>query len=267
MISWATQDVRLHYDYISPSGTTEIRSLPNLPRGEIVHARTHPNQVSEPAILEGITEFFFILDGHAELWRVDGSLEEVTELLPGRCIMMPPGTPFQYTTGRHQLEFLVITAPRWEREKWRQANYGRWSEDEMGRGAAARSDTLPSWTADLRNAICRPAPDGSDICPLLEVDAGGFAHCTLKQGLCSKAVKHNTVDEIWFVLGGRGTIWRMSEDSETATDLLRPGRCITIPVGTSFQFKSEGNSPLRIGIGTFPKWPGESEAQLVVGPW
>jgi hypothetical protein len=46
MVPWATQDVKLRYDYLSPAGTTEIRLLPNLPRGEIVHATT-PRIVSQ----------------------------------------------------------------------------------------------------------------------------------------------------------------------------------------------------------------------------
>jgi mannose-6-phosphate isomerase-like protein (cupin superfamily) len=267
MDPWATQDVGLRYDRLSPSGTTEIRLLPNLPRGEIVHATTRPYRVSAPATLDGLTEFFFVLDGHGELWRGDDHIDEVTELLPGRCVMMPERTLFQYRTGSQHLEFLVITAPRFEPARWSPASRGRWSADEIGLGSAAGTKPQSSWMADLHETIGRPAPDGSEIRPLLECEDGGFAHCTLKQGACAKAIKHRTVDEIWFVLGGRGKIWRKNEAGQTAEDPLRPGRCITIPVGTSFQFRSEADSPLRIGIGTFPKWPGEDEALMVVGPW
>lgn len=267
MVPWATQDVRLRYDYMSPSEATEIRLLPNLPSGEIVHAITPPHRVSTPAMLDGITEFFFVLGGYAELWRADDHVEEVTQLVPGRCVRMPPSTLFQYRTGSQRLEFLVITAPRWERERWSPATRGRWSADEFGLGLTPGTEPQSSWTADIREEVDYVAPDGSEIRLLLEEEAGGFAHCTLKQGLCSHAVKHKTVDEIWFVLGGGGRIWRMSEDGQAAEDLLRPGRCVTIPVGTHFQFRSETVSPLRIGIGTFPKWPGRDEAQLVEGRW
>jgi mannose-6-phosphate isomerase-like protein (cupin superfamily) len=267
MDPWATQDVRLLYDYVAPSGATEIRLLPNLPQGEIVHATTPPQRISAPARLDGIAEFFFVLGGQAELWRADGHGEEVTELFAGRCVKMPPGTLFQYRTGSQRLEFLVITAPRWERNRWRHAERGRWSADEIGLGVAVGTKPRSSWTADVRERIDKIAPDGSEIRLLLDDDAGGFAHCSLKQGLCSEAIKHKTVDEIWFVLGGKGTIWRRSEAGQAAEDLLRPGRCITIPVGISFQFRAEAESPLRIGIATFPKWPGDDEAQSVDGPW
>jgi mannose-6-phosphate isomerase-like protein (cupin superfamily) len=266
MVPWATQDVGLRYDRLSPSGTTEIRLLPNLPRGEIVHATTRPYRVSEPATLDGLTEFFFVLDGHGELWRADDHIDEVTELLPGRCVKMPERTLYQYRTGSEHLEFLVITAPRFEPARWSRASRGRWSADEIGLGSAAGTKPQSSWTADIHETIGRVAPDGSEIRPLLECEAGGFAHCTLKQGACAKAIEHRAVDEIWFVLGGKGMIWRRNEAGQ-ATEDLRPGRCITIPVGTSFQFRSEPDSPLRIGIGTFPKWRGDDEALMVDGPW
>jgi mannose-6-phosphate isomerase-like protein (cupin superfamily) len=180
---------------------------------------------------------------------------------------MPQGTLYQYRTGSQHLTFLVITAPRFDRARWRPAARGRWSADEIGLGLPAGTEPQLSWTADVRETIDYAAPDGSEIRLLLEDEAGGFAHCTLKQGSCAKAIKHRSVDEIWFVFGGKGRIWRRSEAGQEAEDLLYPGQCITIPVGTSFQFKSEAESPLRVGIATFPKWPGDNEAQIVDGPW
>lgn len=51
------------------------------------------------------------------------------------------------------------------------------------------------------------------------------------------------------------------------TVALEPGVCLTIPLGTRFQFRA---SPLEgvaaIGI-TMPPWPGQDEATLVTGPW
>jgi mannose-6-phosphate isomerase-like protein (cupin superfamily) len=43
--------------------------------------------------------------------------------------------------------------------------------------------------------------------------------------------------------------------------------CLTIPLGTHFQFRSHGKEPLSaIGV-TMPPWPGEDEAYDVEGPW
>jgi mannose-6-phosphate isomerase-like protein (cupin superfamily) len=258
-MDWATQDLSLVSDRLAPSGATEIRLLPSLARGEIVHATTSAQVVSKPAILESVTEFFYVLEGRGELWRGDATVDDVVALLPGRCVKTRPGTAYQYRTGSESLAFLVITAPRWQHEQWSQQPRGWWSDHELGHGPAPRAEPQRDWTADLRPKLDYAAPDGSEIRLLLDADAGGCAHCTLGPGRCSAAVRHRTVDEIWFVLGGRGQMWRRSASDETAEDELRPGRFVTIPVGTAFQFRASDESPLRILIGTFPKWPGPDE--------
>ena len=48
------------------------------------------------------------------------------------------------------------------------------------------------------------APDGSDVRILLTRPAGGMAHFELAAGETSRAIVHRTVEEIWYVLGGRG---------------------------------------------------------------
>jgi len=48
---------------------------------------------------------------------------------------------------------------------------------------------------------------------------------------------------------------------------LEPGTCLSIPVGTSFQFRSLGGGPLAAVAVTMPPWPGEDEAREVSGAW
>ena len=55
------------------------------------------------------------------------------------------------------------------------------------------------------------APDGSDVRVLLKTPRGGMAHFELAGGRVSDAIFHRTVDEIWFVLSGRGEMWRSRE--------------------------------------------------------
>jgi mannose-6-phosphate isomerase-like protein (cupin superfamily) len=110
------------------------------------------------------------------------------------------------------------------------------------------------------------APDGSDVRVLLQLGAGGMAHFELAPGRTSKAVTHRTVEEIWYFVGGHGQMWRRRGEREAIVDLL-PGVCLTIRLGTQFQFRSNGSEPLAaIGI-TMPPWPGEGEAIAVPGPW
>jgi mannose-6-phosphate isomerase-like protein (cupin superfamily) len=110
------------------------------------------------------------------------------------------------------------------------------------------------------------APDGSQVCVLLALAGGSMAHFELRPGQVSRAVVHRTVEEIWYVLAGRGEMWRADEAREEVVPLV-PGTCITIPVGTRFQFRSTGQAPLEaVGV-TMPPWPGEGEAVPVAGPW
>ena len=115
-----------------------------------------------------------------------------------------------------------------------------------------------------RDAI---APDGSDVRILLGLTGGGMAHFQLPPGQTSRAVTHRTVEEIWFFLSGRGEMWR-SQDGQTETIVpLESGVCLTIPLGTHFQFRSLGPEPLAVLAVTMPPWPGEGEAIIVEGKW
>jgi mannose-6-phosphate isomerase-like protein (cupin superfamily) len=110
------------------------------------------------------------------------------------------------------------------------------------------------------------APDGSDVRILLGLDRGGMAHFELAPGETSVAVAHHTIEEIWYFLSGRGEMWRKLDDQKEVVP-VDPGTCITIPVGTHFQFRSFGYEPLAaIGV-TMPPWPGEGEAYQVEGQW
>ena len=110
------------------------------------------------------------------------------------------------------------------------------------------------------------APDGSDVRILLGLDRGGMAHFELPPGRTSIAVTHRTVEEIWFFLSGSGEMWRKQGEREEVVRVER-GVCLTIPLGTHFQFRAVGTVPLAaVGV-TMPPWPGEDEAVIVRGIW
>ena len=110
------------------------------------------------------------------------------------------------------------------------------------------------------------APDGSDVRILLGLDGGTMAHFQLAPGETTLAIRHRTVEEIWYILAGTGEMWRKQTDRETV-ESLTPGICITIPVGTHFQFRALGDEPLAAVAITMPPWPGEDEAVFVDGRW
>ena len=110
------------------------------------------------------------------------------------------------------------------------------------------------------------APDGSDVRVLLGLSGGGLAHFELAAGKVAHAVVHRTVEEIWFVVAGRGEMWRKQGDREE-TVVLEPGVSLSIPLGTHFQFRASPSEGVAAVAVTMPPWPGEGEALLVRGPW
>src|SRR4051794_35682497 len=116
-------------------------------------------------------------------------------------------------------------------------------------------------TLRLDDAPVVVAPDGSDVHVLLARPGGSMAGFVLPPGRVSAAVAHRSVDEIWYVLDGRGEMWRRSRSREFVVP-LEAGVCLTIPVGTAFQFRATGSQPLRAVAITMPPWPGPDEAEI-----
>lgn len=110
------------------------------------------------------------------------------------------------------------------------------------------------------------APDGSEVRILASVASGSMAEFTLPPGAVSKAMAHRTVEEVWCIIAGKGRMWRKSANAEDVTE-LSPGVSLSIPLGTAFQFRCDGNTPLvAVGV-TMPPWPGAGEAYAVPGRW
>ena len=110
------------------------------------------------------------------------------------------------------------------------------------------------------------APDGSEIRPLLRMQGGSLVHCTLPPGSVTQAVRHRTVEELWYFLGGVGQVWRRDGEVEEIVDVYA-GVALSIPLGTHFQFRATCSEPLTFVIVTMPPWPGPDEAVPVPGKW
>jgi mannose-6-phosphate isomerase-like protein (cupin superfamily) len=77
------------------------------------------------------------------------------------------------------------------------------------------------------------------------------------------------VQEIWYIIAGGGEMWRRQGDQETIV-VLRPEICLTIPLGTAFQFRAAAiGESLQVVAVTIPPWPvdGDDEARPEHGPW
>lgn len=110
------------------------------------------------------------------------------------------------------------------------------------------------------------APDGSEVRLLCNTSGGSMAHFRLAPGGVSKPIRHRTIDEVWYITAGEGRMWLSFDDADDVAD-LRPGISVSLPLGTRFQFRCDGATPLEaVGVAT-PPWPGTDEAIPVEGPW
>ncbi|MEM7221093.1 MAG: cupin [Pseudomonadota bacterium] len=120
----------------------------------------------------------------------------------------------------------------------------------------------------LPDAIVTPAPDGSEVHELARDERASMAIFRLPGHGVSRAVRHRSVSDYWFVYSGDGEIWRRLGDDEQNTP-LRPGVSLIIPSGTAFQFRA-GALDLEIVATTVPGWDtidADGEVEFVAGPW
>ena len=110
------------------------------------------------------------------------------------------------------------------------------------------------------------APDGSEVRLLAAAKRGSMAHFRLAAGAVSKPVRHRTVEELWYFVGGQGEMWRRDRGGEEVVPVAT-GVSVSIPVGTIFQFRATGDSLLEAVAVTMPPWPGMDEAVPAEGIW
>jgi mannose-6-phosphate isomerase-like protein (cupin superfamily) len=128
---------------------------------------------------------------------------------------------------------------------------------------------MPSTAFDTKRVGVAPdviATDGCEVRVLCATSRGGMALFTLGPGMVGKAVAHRTIEELWFVTRGRGRMWRKSGEREDIAELVS-GVSVSLPTGTHFQLRCDGDEPLEAVAVTMPPWPGEGEAYIVAGRW
>ncbi len=140
-------------------------------------------------------------------------------------------------------------------------NAGNEGHDDR-RSTPSPSAAHPSRPARLR--ALQAGADGSRVHVLLSLAGGSMATFTLQPGQVSAAVRHRTVEELWYLLAGAGQMWRRDASSESIAE-LSPGLRLSVPLGTAFQFRCSGGTPLVAVAVTLPPWPGEDEAQPATG--
>jgi mannose-6-phosphate isomerase-like protein (cupin superfamily) len=100
-------------DAKSPAGA-DIRYLMDSETGGMIHSTVPPHQVNKATVHATVNEFWYVLEGHGEIWRDDGQESSITVLVPGTSIDIPVGTAFQYrNVSDVDLTFICITMPPW----------------------------------------------------------------------------------------------------------------------------------------------------------
>ncbi len=125
---------------------------------------------------------------------------------------------------------------------------------------------MPPETRPLAEAPDAIAPDGMEVRLLTRIAAGSMAHFRMPPRTVGRAVRHRTVAEVWYFLAGAGEMW-LSGDAGARTVAVHPGLSLSIPVGTAFQLRNDGDAPLDAVAVTAPPWPGDDEAVIVEGAW
>lgn len=100
-------------DAKSPAGA-DIRFLIDGKTGNMIHSTVPPHQTNRATVHATVSEFWFVLEGHGEIWRDDGTDSSITDLVPGTAIDIPVGTAFQYrSVSDRELKFICISMPPW----------------------------------------------------------------------------------------------------------------------------------------------------------
>jgi mannose-6-phosphate isomerase-like protein (cupin superfamily) len=103
-------------DARSPAGA-DIRYLLDGNSGNMIHSTVPPHQINRATLHATVSEFWYVLEGHGEIWRSDGLNSSITELVPGTAIDIPVGTAFQYrNVSNRDLKFICIAMPPWPGE-------------------------------------------------------------------------------------------------------------------------------------------------------
>jgi mannose-6-phosphate isomerase-like protein (cupin superfamily) len=100
----------------SPAGA-DIRFLMHGTTGNMIHSTVPPHQTNRATVHATVSEFWYVLEGHGEIWRDDGDESNITVLVPGISIDIPVGTAFQYrNVSDVELKFICISMPPWPGE-------------------------------------------------------------------------------------------------------------------------------------------------------
>lgn len=112
---------------VAPDGS-DVRVLLGLAGGGVAEFELAAGQVAAAVTHRTVEEIWYVLEGHGEIWRRQGSREKVVPLEAGVCLTIPRGVHFQFRAlGDGPLRVLGVTMPPWPGENEAIAVAGPWT--------------------------------------------------------------------------------------------------------------------------------------------
>lgn len=98
---------------VAPDGA-EVRLLPGLPGGSAALFILRAGQTTKAVTHRTVGEVWHVVAGRGELWRRQGTREEIVTLEPGLTVTVPHGTAFQFRALEGtSLTVFGVTMPPW----------------------------------------------------------------------------------------------------------------------------------------------------------
>lgn len=101
----------------APDGS-RFRPLLRLAGAAMARFDLEPGQVSYAVSHRTVEEIWLIVAGRGEMWRKQGSREEIVPLRTGVCLTVPLDTQFQFrASDAEPVSAIVVTLPPWPNDE------------------------------------------------------------------------------------------------------------------------------------------------------
>jgi len=125
-LAFSTKTLPLLPDVVAPDGS-DVRILLALTGGSMAHFELAPARTSIAVTHRTVEEIWFFVSGRGEMWRKQGTREEIVAVAAGTCLTIPRGTHFQFRVlDDAPLAAVAVTMPPWPGEGEAIVVSGRW---------------------------------------------------------------------------------------------------------------------------------------------
>lgn len=98
---------------LAPDGS-QIRLLPMMNDGSMVHCTLEAGQTSLAVAHHSVEEIWYFIEGEGQVWLSLDDHQQEIDVYPNISLTIPTGTRFQFrNTGSTSLCFIIVTMPPW----------------------------------------------------------------------------------------------------------------------------------------------------------